>query len=520
MYSYGKKSMTYRIDTPSSKLDIKDIRIHNTLPWNKNYLSKNPSIRMKDVLELDLPNAIGKWDYSSLSRVLPMEDIYNNRLYQWSKLMILENEKFEMWIIDVDLPNAIDKWNWEYISRKATLETVSLYPHYRWIKSILGLSSNFDIRMVYINMANALDQWNWKLISQVVSMDIVLKHRELPWNRSYMGDFNDKFYIEMIEVDLPNATEEWGMGIVSMRPKLESILKYPLLQWDRYLMTYYRSPIDMRILDLELPNARGNWDWKTISYITDMEYVRTHPDKQWYRDQLCFNNRLTPDIIELDMPNAKGKWDWYYISSNAKYEDVANYPNMPWNRYRLGHSKSIRDNIVKILTLDLPNATNDWDKTILGVSLTIHDLVMYPNIPIEYFNDVIIEALELKDTHKLDWKNISAIVPMNMIIKYPFLPWVREVIESRKDLDYRVLGLDMPRAPDRWFWKHITHKIPYIDILRYPEIICKLGIGDIMHRNMSINSILALEFYNSKSIRDKKIMTLKHAYHDITFQYN
>ncbi len=501
------KHMTYNIDISSSTVSIEYIRKYNTLPWNRAYLSRNEGIRMKDVLELDLPNAVDKWSYWQLSKVLPMEDIAGNRSCEWSESMILENKNFDMWIV-----GTMGGWDWEKLSRKATLESVTLYPHYRWMRSILGLSSIFNIGMVYVEMPNAIDEWNWRMISQVVTMEVVLNHRELPWDRRYLGDHNRHFYVEMMKEDLPNASGEWGMGILSLRPKYETVSQYPLLKWNRSSMVYYRSPIDMRIVDLDLPNAEGSWNWYNLSHMTDMEYVRKNRNRVWDRWQLSTNNRFSLDILDLDMPNAVGHWSWFSISRHATYVDLLERPNLPWDRYGLGDSKNIRDNIARVLMLDLPNATGKWNKDMLPRNLNIEDLVRYPDIPIEYFDDTIIKALGVTT---LDWKKINETIPMDMIMKYPFLPWDRDIITRRKDIDYRVLGLDMPRAVGRWFWAHLAWNIPYSDILRYPEMICKLGVQEIMKRNMSIYSILALDFYSNKVKR----VTPMHSngFHDVSF---
>lgn len=524
-----KQTMTYIINKPSATLDINEIRNNNTLPWNREYLSMNEGITMKDVLELPLPNAIGKWNFKFLSKVLSMQDIKEHRFYEWDRDNILENKNFDMSIVDIEFPNITSDWNWEKVSRKATLEIVRLYPHYKWMKSILILGCYFNIDMVYINMPNAIDDWSWELISQSVTMDVVLEHKELPWMRDYLSEHNRHFCIEMLDIDLPNATGEWNMKQLSLKQDYELIMKYPLLKWDRSAMSYYNSsPFDSRLLDLDLPNAVGNWYLYYISEKIDMEYVRKHPDKPWNRNSLSCNERFSLDIVNLYMPNAIDEWNWTPISRRVTYEELLENPTLPWDRYGLSQSKSIQQNIVEVLKLDLPNAIDVWNKRILENLLTIDMLgdMKYSHIPIEYFNNIIKRSLCISDDDEygdaLNWVNISKTIPMNMIIRYPFLPWIRDIIERRNDLDFRLLDIDMPRTKGKWFWGHLSYRIPYIDILRYPEMICKLGIQDIMKRELSINALLALEFYETKNDRNKIVnlfMYDKAKYYDVTFMH-
>lgn len=265
-----------------------------------------------------------------------------------------------------------------------------------------------------------------------------------------------------------------------------------------------------------------------------MEYVRKHPDKPWDRAQLSWNERLTLDIVltySPHMPNAINEWNWFPISRRATYEELLENPMLPWDRCGLSQSKSIMQNIVSVLKLDLPNAINVWSKTMLDKLLTIDILsdMKYSYIPIQYFNNIIKRALCISNNSNggynqdtLDWDNISKTIPMNMIIRYPFLPWIRDIIERRNDLDFRLLDIDMPRTKGEWFWGHLSYRIPYIDILRYPEMICKLGIQDIMKRELSINALLALEFYETKNDRNKIVnlfMYDKAKYYDVTFMH-
>ncbi len=84
-----------------------------------------------------------------------------------------------------------------------------------------------------------------------------------------------------------------------------------------------------------------------------MEEVREHPHLSWYRNGLSCNRGITiSDIETLELPNATGQWNWYNLSMYISMNEVRRNPHLPWNKSALASNKDITVRDIEYITLD------------------------------------------------------------------------------------------------------------------------------------------------------------------------
>lgn len=237
------------------------IKAFPSKPWDWGYLSQNPNITVKDIIENpELP-----WDWNSMS--------WNINL---TLQFILEN---------------IDKnWSWYVLSINPliTLEDCiafpqlhsKLYPNLKYIRPVVynykhfeiyeddDYDSNITINYILANI-NATNTFNWDTISMHPNIKLkdVLEHPELPWN--------------------------WILFSKNPNVTLTDVLEYPELPWDWYCISEYTNiTLHDIITHSELP-----WNWEAISinsYILVSD-VFDNPDMPWHWGYLSSNNFDIPE---------------------------------------------------------------------------------------------------------------------------------------------------------------------------------------------------------------------------------
>ena len=82
------------------------------------------------------------------------------------------------------------KWDWTELSRVVPLVDVRRYPHLPWDKK--GLSRNPTLTIDDIQSLSDKDgEWNWFLISSVIPIIDVYKYSNLKWNRDRLSANKD-----------------------------------------------------------------------------------------------------------------------------------------------------------------------------------------------------------------------------------------------------------------------------------------------------------------------------------------
>lgn len=95
----------------SRTVSIDDVRKYPDLPWDREGLSMNSTLMLYDVLYLELPNAVGDWDWRSISRCISSEQVREYPDLPWNRRYLSCNRSLTMHDI-LDLPLKEGEWDW------------------------------------------------------------------------------------------------------------------------------------------------------------------------------------------------------------------------------------------------------------------------------------------------------------------------------------------------------------------------------------------------------------------------
>jgi hypothetical protein len=283
--------MNEKVSKLSSLVSMKDVRRYYRLPWDRNNLSCNPNIEI-DVVKMDLPNAVGEWNWLSICIYVRSEDVINNPNERWDKSMLSWNENICMEVINMDLPNATGDWKWSPISSNIRMNDIILYPDYPWNRQRLSINQHIDIERIF----------------QVPSDTFVSK-----WCKWNLSELIHDGYLDVSIVDREiDSSSNYNWSSISNGVSIESVIRYPHYPWDRKNLSM-NEKLDIDILDLELPNSVDEFDIPKI-------LARTHIHK-W------------KDILrhELDIGMCKGiSVDWMDViwrMTNRPTSLISKFPN-------------------------------------------------------------------------------------------------------------------------------------------------------------------------------------------------
>ena len=86
----------------------------------------------------------GKWDWTELSRVVPLVDVRRYPHLPWDKKGLSRNPTLT--IDDIQSLSDIDgQWNWTEISRRVPIIDVYRYPNLKWNRDRLSRNKNIRI---------------------------------------------------------------------------------------------------------------------------------------------------------------------------------------------------------------------------------------------------------------------------------------------------------------------------------------------------------------------------------------
>lgn len=100
------------IDTLYTSLDLKRVLQNRSYGWNRVYLSRHPSISISFMDSIDeYTNAIGEWDWFSISRSIGIDDVVAHTDRPWNRIGLSMNDTIDHdVIIQLHMPNAVYEW--------------------------------------------------------------------------------------------------------------------------------------------------------------------------------------------------------------------------------------------------------------------------------------------------------------------------------------------------------------------------------------------------------------------------
>ena len=385
--------------------------------WNWKYLSSNPNITMKDVLDNPDTN-IRKWnwDYLSKNPSITMKDVLDNP--------------------DTDTR----KWNWNNLSSNPniTIKDVSDNPGKPW--SWYGLSENPNITMEYVNNnpdnLNVYNRkWNFTSLScnPNITMKDVLDNPDTDTRKWDWISLSSNPNITLKDV-IDNPDKPWNWYRLSKNPNItmEDVKNNPDKPWVLYGLS--KNPnITMEYVN----NNPDNWDWYNLSCnpnITLNDFL-DNPDNPWDLFEFSFNPSITIKDV-LDNPFIH--WDWKRLSKNSSItiEDIKDNPGKPWYWSVLGQS-NLKVNIIKKLLELFPDKPWDWEL-----------LTTNPNIDYDYIKDHPEFPWEMDKLH------LNPTIPFKLLVENNIIPENNDIIDAFGS-SYNISLQDIKNNPDiHWDWKY------------------------------------------------------------------
>ena len=207
-------------------------------------------------------------------------------------------------------------WNWSELSRVIPLVDIRRYPHLPWNKEGLSRNSTLTVYDIfYFKLADGTESFNWYIISTIISLDQVRKNPNLPWSREGLSWNNNMLIDDITDLDTrcPNLFGNWNWNHISSHISIRQVRKSSNLRWKRsYLSNSIGLTMD-DVLHLSLPNAIGDWNWDDIYLSIPIINVYTHPNIVWNRDKLSRNKDIrVSDLIAWHeiLPCIYSRWNY------------------------------------------------------------------------------------------------------------------------------------------------------------------------------------------------------------------
>ena len=130
-------------------------------------------------------------------------------------------------IVSSDIRRMFEgKWNWTALSRVIPLVDVRRYPNLPWSKE--GLSRNPTLSVSDIQSLSEIDgEWNWNEISSRIPLSDVRRYPSLPWDKTGLS-YNPTLTVDDIE-SLTEIDGLWVWTEISRRVPLVEVRRYPNL---------------------------------------------------------------------------------------------------------------------------------------------------------------------------------------------------------------------------------------------------------------------------------------------------
>jgi hypothetical protein len=303
--------------------------------WCRGTLAKNPGLPFDAILHDSWPYM---WNWNKLSKnpAIKVEDMLKHPKLPWTDFR-LANPNYTNVVTDM------------LCGRTSALDI-----------HILSRNPNVMFADVRKFPEECYMLWDWRFISgkKDVTIDIILEHRYLPWDWTVLSSH-------------PNITPgmilnyrllPWNCIGMSSNPNFTIELYYALLDrghtWDEF---EWANISQHARISLKIIRANRNlpWDWYMLSMnnnITVREQIQSQ-DLPWDWDMISYHGRLTLDIV---LSNPTIRWSWYYLSAKIHLDEISANPHLGWNWRMVSSNRTLTAQFV-LAHLDYP-----WDLAYFG----------------------------------------------------------------------------------------------------------------------------------------------------------
>ena len=167
----------------SEKRLVDCARAYPNESWDRQALSQNSGISLDTVIALNVNDT--DWDWTELSRNVPIQDIKSHPEYPWDWSAVSSR-----WNVDIDMivQNGNKNWNWTVLCAMGcwdlTLGDVLANPSLPWDYDML--TARLPADQLFGDQIISWD-WYWLRYNMSVTFRHVIDHPEVAWDFSVLS---------------------------------------------------------------------------------------------------------------------------------------------------------------------------------------------------------------------------------------------------------------------------------------------------------------------------------------------
>lgn len=324
------KHLNMKIITQTTPMAI---IIKNTrIPWNKKELVKKKDLRMEHTPYFNL-----KWNYYKLTIDEPDKcNIAKHPELKWDTraLICINTDKLCNEHLIAILNRYPDlNWNWSSLTRKIPIKDIINNMSLSWnINEVIDRLEDLEEEyrtLVLFRLPH--DKIDWKKMTICTSWSMIAKYPDLPWS------FKDKYSCECetncnnkltlwILKKLKNKQLDWkNITEFMIYKSIETIYNNQDIPWDEKTIVDNFRDIPFWFIY----NTKYNWDNRKVTMRVSWTTVLTYPNYNWDFDAMPKTSCIPNVWILSKYPDLD--WDWDRYSSVFNYDDIMNYNTLKWN---------------------------------------------------------------------------------------------------------------------------------------------------------------------------------------------
>lgn len=204
-------------------------------------------------------------------------------------------------------------------------------------------------------------------------------------------------------------------------------------------------------------------DWLILSKNIDIEEVKSNPHLPWSREGLSWNPMLTVDVMNMSLPNATGQWVHHQAKRNPAHVHII----VKGKRY--------------IATTDLRLQYGYYDIEDLSMNVSMDLVKKYPHIPwrrdmLSMNKNITVEVMDMnlhRARKRYNRYELSKAVNIEQVKMHPDRRWDRNGLSLNPTITMDVIHMELPNATRRWNMKDVESVISIEEVRNGNVKLCK-----------------------------------------------
>lgn len=156
-----------------ANIDIMEVVNDPTKKWDRDLLSKNKGLTIEIIEDLEMPYAIGEWNWNYISQYIDIKYVYEYPCIGWNRIYLSMNESLKIDVVKfLDMPYATGPWCWDYISQYINIGEYYKYPNEKWKYMEMSCNKSLTIRDLKFMGILPFDPY---VISQRAKKDVIIQ---------------------------------------------------------------------------------------------------------------------------------------------------------------------------------------------------------------------------------------------------------------------------------------------------------------------------------------------------------